>query len=123
MISLTVPYPPSANRMWRRSGAKIHKSTEYQNWLKQVGWLIKSKRVSAIEGPYNLALKIAPVRNQDGSASKRQRDLDNFIKPISDALQACGVIENDSFAQTIYMEWTSATDGCWIEVSEARVAA
>ena len=122
MISLTLPRPPSANRNTRFGKSNVHKSNDYKNWLKEAGWAIKAKRLQGIQGPYHLALKVAPRRNKGGELSGRQMDLDNHLKPVCDALQAFGLIENDKFARTIYMEWSDAESGVWVEFSEAVAA-
>src|SRR5262245_45511353 len=35
MIEFTLRLPPSANRLWRRSGRRIHKSADYTAWLRE----------------------------------------------------------------------------------------
>lgn len=101
---------------------RIYNSPKYKSWQNEVGKIIQSKRMPGIAGPYHLAIKAAQKRNKDGSISKKHCDLGNLEKPISDALQKFGVIEDDKLCQTIFICWADTTDGCWIEVSEARVA-
>jgi len=122
MISLTLPRPPSANRNTRFGKSSVHKSKAYVDWLDAAGKIINSKCWMGIQGPYHLALKVAPRRNKGGELSGRQMDLDNHLKPVCDALQAFGLIENDKFARTIYMEWSDAESGVWVEISEAVAA-
>jgi len=35
MIHLSLPYPPSANRLWRYVNGRAIKSTEYRRWLER----------------------------------------------------------------------------------------
>mgnify|MGYP001479799057 CR=1 FL=1 len=77
--------PPSANAM-RSSfivGGKVHsaKSKAYAAWKEAAAWEIAAARPGRIDGPYRLSIAV-----QRDWRSKRDRDIDNTIKPISDAL-------------------------------------
>lgn len=90
-LSLVLPQPPSANRLWRSGrtwgGQRVtHPSDEYKAWLTEAGWEAKRQAgACAIRGPYAMALSVPPSR----------RDLDNNVKPVGDLLQSVGLIEND----------------------------
>lgn len=98
MITLHLSYPPSANRIWRKSKGRIYRAPNYVNWLEREGWNILQQRQGEIDGPYLLQMSV--VR-----PDKRKRDLDNLIKPVSDLLKSVGVIADDSDAQRIELEW------------------
>jgi crossover junction endodeoxyribonuclease RusA len=100
MTSLTIPFPPSANRLWRNVGAKTLKSAEYRAWLESARWAVKAQRPEAVGGPYSLAMVASRPDN-------RRRDLGNLLKATEDLLVAIGVIEDDHLAQSIYMTWSA----------------
>lgn len=105
MIELTLPYPPSANRLWRSvPGLKSPiKSREYVAWLRAVAAAIPMTARAEIKGRFHAEILA-------DRPDRRARDLDNLIKPILDALkptpQAKGVIEDDHLSQSITIRWT-----------------
>lgn len=72
-----------------------------------------------IDGPYTLS--IAAQRNW---RSKRARDIDNIIKPVSDALVKAGVVKDDSLAESVSARWADDLGGPAVVViiSEAQEA-
>lgn len=113
-ISIT-DMPPSANGL-RKSF--IHdgklmsaKTDKYSAWRKAAMWEIAAQRVGHIDGPYTLS--IAAQRNW---RSKRARDIDNIIKPISDALVKAGVVKDDSLAESVSARWADHLDGAAVIV-------
>jgi len=102
--------PPSTNGL-RKSFIKdgkvsSAKSAEYSSWLKAALWEIASQRPGKIEGPYSLS--IAAQRHW---RSKRARDIDNIIKPLSDSLVKAGVVEDDCLAEKVTAQWADDLDG------------
>lgn len=102
--------PPSANGM-RKSfvkGGKVMsvKSDEYVAWLEPILWEIAGQRVGRVIGPYSLALAV-----QRNWRSKRARDIDNIIKPISDALVKAGIVKDDSLAESVSAKWADDLGG------------
>lgn len=102
--------PPSANGL-RKSFVKdgkvfSAKSEKYAAWRKAVVWEIAAQRVGRVDGPYSLS--IAAQRNW---RSKHPRDIDNIIKPISDALVKAGVVQDDSLAESVSAKWADHLDG------------
>lgn len=102
--------PPSANAM-RSSfivGGKVHssKSKAYAAWKEAAAWEITAARPGRIDGPYRLSIAV-----QRDWRSKRARDIDNTIKPISDALVAAGVISDDSLAESVSAKWADDLGG------------
>lgn len=106
-----LPYPPSANRLWRMAGQgkPPFKSTEYSAWLSHAGLSVNVQKPGTVEGPY--ALHIAA-----GKPDKRRRDLDNLIKPIGDLLQAAGVVTDDCLCQRVSAEWVPNFKGVRVSV-------
>lgn len=109
-----MPYPPSANRLWRRSGKTIHKSASYVAWLHDAGWIAKSQRPGSVRGAYKIS--VHAVR-----PDKRRRDLDNLAKPISDLLTTIGVIDDDCHCEMLSMRWVTAGEGITVRIEPAGV--
>lgn len=103
--------PPSTNglRMHFVDGAgkmRSAKTKRYADWRKAAGWEIAAARPGKIKGPYSLSIAV-----QRDWRTKRARDIDNIIKPISDALVAAGVITDDSLAESVSAKWVDDLDG------------
>lgn len=102
--------PPSANGMRAHfiAGGKVHsvKSKTYAAWKKATAWEIAAARPGRIDGPYRLSIAV-----QRDWRSKRARDIDNTIKPVSDALVAAGVVSDDSLAESVSAKWADDLNG------------
>lgn len=102
--------PPSANGLRKsfiQDGKVVSvKSNGYADWRKAAVDQIKSQGVGKISGPYRLS--IVAQRNW---RSKRARDIDNVIKPISDALVKAGVVQDDSLAECVTARWADDLQG------------
>lgn len=103
-VTLDLPYPPSANRLWGIAQGRMIKTAEYAAWLTEAGYHVATQKPGRIRGPY--AMRITA-----GRPDNRKRDLDNLAKPIGDLLQASRVIENDCDCQRLSMEWVSGLSG------------
>jgi crossover junction endodeoxyribonuclease RusA len=108
---LVLPYPPSANRLWRAGRGHVHLSPAYTQWLDEAGWHVAEQRRGHIRGPYRLG--IAALR-----FDRRKRDLDNLIKPINDRL---GVVEDDCLAELISVRWVTSGPPVTVRVEAAGV--
>jgi crossover junction endodeoxyribonuclease RusA len=86
---LTLPWPPSVNKYWRRVGHKTILSRAGRDYRATVVDLLRVMGCPPIgPGPLRLVMDCHPP-------DRRRRDLDNLPKGVLDALQAAGVIEND----------------------------
>ena len=98
-VSLDLPTPVSANRLWRSvktaQGVKVYKSKEYLSWLSEAGYRLNAQRPGIVEGPYALTITIR---------STCRLDLDNCCKATSDLLQSQGVIQNDRLCQQLLVK-------------------
>jgi crossover junction endodeoxyribonuclease RusA len=120
--------PPSANAMrahFIRDGkVQSVKSKTYAAWKTAASWEIAAAAAKAgkITGPYRLY-----IAAQRDWRSKRARDIDNIIKPVSDALVASGLIKDDSLAEEVSAKWADNLDGfaivALICVAEQEMAA
>lgn len=102
--------PPSTNGL-RKSFIKdgkimSAKTDQYTSWRNAAIWEIAAQRPGKIDGPYSLS--IAAQRNW---RSKRARDIDNILKPISDALVKAGVVTDDSLAESVSARWADDLGG------------
>ena len=91
-------YPPSTNVIWRVARNRIIKSAAYRKWLADMAILIRGQTKDKIIGAYGLEIL---VKRKD----RRRRDIDNFIKPISDLLVSAGVVEDDSLCDVVTAMW------------------
>jgi crossover junction endodeoxyribonuclease RusA len=113
-VELYLPYPPSANALWRYGNKRVFKSTEYVEWQKNAGAMLNSQQPGTILGPYKLAIQL----REGGTGA----DLDNLVKPTNDLLQSAGVIENDKHCRQVSLRWvTSGFDGMYVRVEKAGV--
>lgn len=102
--------PPSANGMRTHfiADGKVRsvKSKSYAEWKKAAAWEIAAARPGRIDGAYRLSIAV-----QRDHRSKRARDIDNLLKPVSDALVAAGVVADDSLAEEVSAKWTDDLGG------------
>jgi Holliday junction resolvase RusA-like endonuclease len=75
------PCPPSANRLWRISRNRQHRSKDYTDWLNIVVPMMVAK-LEPVKGQVGVKVLV-----QLGKGITVRSDLDNFIKPILDALK------------------------------------
>lgn len=102
--------PPSANGLRKsfvRNGKIMSAKTDvYAAWRDAALWEIKAQRAGRIEGPYSLSIAV-----QRHWRSKRARDIDNIIKPVSDALVKAGIVSDDSLAESVSAKWSDDLGG------------
>lgn len=102
--------PPSANSLRKsfvRNGKVASAKTDaYSAWREAAIWEIASQQAGRIDGPYRLSIAV-----QRHWRSKRARDIDNIIKPVSDALVKAGVVKDDSLAECITAKWADDLGG------------
>ncbi|WP_186216279.1 RusA family crossover junction endodeoxyribonuclease [Burkholderia gladioli] len=124
MITVTLPYPISANRYWRsrvikpRSGPEIvstYVSTEAKAYKQEVGWLLRAAGVrQPIAGRVAVAYTLYPHRPQDWKTRQRKLgvtwddsvqciDLDNAQKVLLDALKGLA-FDDDAWVRRITAE-------------------
>lgn len=90
MIELTLPWPPSVNRYWRRNGGRYFISNEGKVFRTHVE--IACLEVPKIFYPKDrLFIGIAAY-----PPDRRRRDLDNVLKSLLDALQHGGIYHDDN---------------------------
>ena len=116
-VTVDLPFPPSANRLWRHAGiGKAYKSAEYKAWLTEAGYKARQQAKGHVAGCYALRVIAGPP-------DRRKRDLDNLLKPISDLIEGLGLIEGDHLCQRIEAEWSSTVSGVRVFIISTERAA
>lgn len=89
--TLTIPFPPSANHIWRAGNGRTYRSKEYKIFLNNVcvAWLTTNRAGWRTDRFYKVEIDLYP---QD----RRKFDVDNRIKPTLDALTNANVWNDDS---------------------------
>jgi crossover junction endodeoxyribonuclease RusA len=118
-ISVRLPYPPSVNASRAAVRGRLISTAQYRNWLQAASWEVKrtvamSYDRKGIEGTYALTIKVCPP-------DRRRRDIDNIIKPVSDALKKGGAVEDDCLCQRIEIEWCGESEGVRATVMSTKL--
>jgi len=110
LVQLDLPYPVSTNALWMRSSTTGHiiRSPRYAKWFQAAGNELAIQRPGCIRGTYSLEVLI--------ERKSGRRDIDNAIKSLSDLLVANQVVEDDSLAQRITLEWSDTIKGAWVTI-------
>lgn len=95
-MKLILPYPPSVNRYW------LHTRTG-QTYLSREGREFREAVVGELLGQAKLNGRLT-VSIALYPRDRRQRDIDNGIKPTLDALQHGRLFENDSQVKRLLVE-------------------
>jgi Holliday junction resolvase RusA-like endonuclease len=102
MTTLTLPFPPTVNNLFRNVPGKGRVRTgHYRLWLQEAALLLRAQRAPSLKGSYRLT--ISAVRPDN-----RRRDIANLEKAVSDCLVHAGVIEDDHMAQSILLMWSDS---------------
>ena len=104
MIKLTLPYPPSVNRLWRHVGKRVLVSKEGRQYRNRVWMELRMANIKPIEGPVSLEIILHPP-------DRRKRDLDNCLKSILDSLQHGGAYYDDNQVKKIDAEMCEPIKG------------
>lgn len=121
---IDLPFPISANRLWRSASTvvhtrrgtmlgapRVHLSRQYQLWIKEADalYLSQKPRLQPLVtlGAYTLACRF--------SSEKRsaRMDGDNLMKCVHDWLQRVEIIKNDCLCEGAKWDWGPAPHGCW----------
>lgn len=99
-IVAELPFPPSVNSLYNggmRSKRRFI-SSKYQDWIDVAGQRLAKQRVGKING---LTFVTYGFQRPD----KRRRDVQNYLKAVTDLLVKRGIIEDDSLIQGEYAYW------------------
>lgn len=110
MISITLPYPPTVNKMWRNVQGRTLLSADGRKYRKAV-----ADECMALGSPamgnerLEVLVRVCPP-------DRRRRDLDNVLKGPLDALEKAGVYEDDSQIDRLMLERGEVVKGGKLEV-------
>jgi len=96
---IVVPFPPSANRMWRAVHGTVKVSEQGREFRERAEIALAVQHIEKLEGPVSVRI-IVYFPNRRG-------DLDNRIKPLLDVLEGW-CFKNDS--QVHHLDVTRAID-------------
>lgn len=85
---IILPYPPTVNTYWRRSGRNIHISKRGRKYRQAVIDAIEPLSIEMMTG--RLAVAVMAYM-----PDKRRRDIDNILKSLLDSMNHAGVFEDD----------------------------
>ena len=88
MPSIKLPYPPSANKLYRAVKGRVIKSAVYRQWALSCQAFAMGADVLS-EGSWRVSVDMVPP-------DRRRRDLDNILKPALDILVTLGLTPDDS---------------------------
>lgn len=112
MVRLTLPWPPSVNRLWRSYRGRNILSKEGRDYYEQAKAVVLTQRGGAhwpLQGPLSLRVECYPP-------DRRRRDLSNLLKAPEDLLTKCGVWEDDSQLDLITIRRREPCKGGRLEV-------
>lgn len=87
MLTLSLPYPPGSNRLWRHERGITRLSAEAIAWKRQAQWIAQAAGCGLLAGHVEVALVLHPRLTKAGTASQTRIDVDAPIKISLDALQ------------------------------------
>ena len=118
MVTLTLPFPPSVNSIWRFAGRSAYASKEYKAWQKAAdAAFLEQKSEKTLGTPIKGAFEIFIVFSEQ--RRRWNTDLDNRIKVTLDALQRFNLIENDNKCQKLTATWGPVECGVFIRAFPA----
>ena len=109
-ISLELPWPPSANTIWRKVGTRVLLSAKARAFRAAVASCVASARardklpMTPLSGGIAVTLALRPP-------DRKRRDIDNFTKATLDAMTRAGVWNDDSQLQCLAQTWEEPVKG------------
>jgi Holliday junction resolvase RusA-like endonuclease len=101
MTSLSLPFPPSTNGLYKNVKGGRVKTARYLAWQVLATLQLREQAPQRIEGRYRLSLTL-------DAPDALRRDADNFIKAVSDLLVSQGIVSDDHLAKSVFAEWSDA---------------
>lgn len=104
-----IPFPPSANVIWRNARGRTYLSKEYKAFLEEVAatWRLNSVKDWETDARYIVTLQLF-------AATRRKYDVDNRIKPTLDALTKAGVwLDDEQVDDVRAVKMYPKDDGAW----------
>ena len=104
---LILPMPPSANRLWRIAGRSMIKTQHYRDWMAKAADGVSHQLGGRPAVSWFSVSIVLPVS---------RRDPDNGIKPLLDALQQGGAIENDGKLRGLTLDVHDDQPEEWVSI-------
>ena len=116
MISLTLPWPPSVNRIWRCVGGRVLLSAEGRAYRQAVAVAVLEQHGAGdpLAGRLSMTIEAYPP-------DRRRRDVDNMAKAILDSLERAGVYKNDAQIDHLSIRRMSVEKPGRVEVSIRQI--
>lgn len=90
-MRLTLPFPPSANRYWRKFQNRMVPSAEATAYKEQVGWLCAAAGIQPFTGNVCVSL--------DFHRPAKRGDLDNLLKVVFDSLNGWAYVDDKQIVE------------------------
>ena len=111
-VEIDLPMPPSVNALFANKPGKGRiKTKAYKAWLEEAGLILNCQRPGRIAGRYSIHIQVRRL--------PKMSDLANREKATSDLLVKHGVIEDDSLAERVMIEWSDSILGARVFVERA----
>ena len=111
-VTIDLPAPPSLNNLFVNiAGRGRIKSTAYQEWIRDAGWILQVQNPGCVSGPYSVTL----LANRHDA---RFNDLDNGAKAAVDLLVKHRVVEDDSLCESLTIKWGNPRSGMRVTVTK-----
>ena len=111
-ISLMLPYPPSANSYWYRSGKNIFINKKGREYRRTVSALLAYWRIPTF--PRDAKVKVTVIAHPP---DRRKRDIDNILKCLFDSLERGGVFYDDNQVEEMEVTRGDVVSGGLVEVT------
>ena len=110
-VTVTFPFPPSANSIWRTIRKGVTLSKAYRQWIEEAGLEIALQHPPQTLGRVRVVIEIA-------LSDFRRRDIDNRIKPVMDLIVKHHLIQGDDhrYVQEVTARWINAGHPCTVTV-------
>ena len=121
--NIELPYPPSANAMYRAVGGRVIMSEQGRRYVTAVQIAVtKYRRNNPTPGtmPASFGSARLEVLFQVHCPDNRKRDLGNLDKALCDSLTKCGVWDDDSQIDDLHFKRSEVVKGGMI-VAQVRV--
>lgn len=117
MTTVTLPFPPSVNALYRAVGGRSILSETYRRWKREAGLTLLSQRPAKVAGTVSVNVELC-------APDKRRRDVDNAgAKAVLDLLVSHQIIEGDDsrFLRRISIAWVESGSPCRVEITPIQV--
>jgi crossover junction endodeoxyribonuclease RusA len=121
MTHIILPYPPSANRLWRNARGRMIPSAEAVAFKGLAGIQAARARMPLRDGPVQVCVILHPKKpKRPGKGEVRSIDLDNALKAALDALQGIAYTNDRQIQRIVATRGEPVPSGALsVEVSAA----